>query len=367
MWVEETKQGKYKFIERYTDPLTGKYRRVSIVLEKNTAQARKQAQMALQERIQTSLLSSAEDITLAQLFKLYCNEKACTLKKSSYSTNTPKIRAAIEIIGKDVLANKLTAGYIKKQLLSTGEKNITVNGRISKIKELLHWAYINDYINDISYLDKLKPLQEEIPRKQRIADKFLESEEVHNLINGIKIYKWKMLTKFLVLSGLRFGEAAALRRSDLDFKNRLIHVTKNYDTNNQVTSTPKTVGSNRDVYMQDELYVLCRKLYADSITAAIVVMDKDPLLFSDGGNQIKYNGYHHFLKRASFKILGRGITPHTLRHTHASLMLEAGMSVEAISRRMGHEDSKVTKEIYLHVTKRLQEKENQEIKGIKIL
>ena len=51
MWVEETKKGKYKFIERYTDPLTGKYKRVSIVLDKNTSQSRKQAQKALLDKI----------------------------------------------------------------------------------------------------------------------------------------------------------------------------------------------------------------------------------------------------------------------------------------------------------------------------
>ncbi len=52
MWVEQTKQGKYKYIERYKCPLTGKYKRASVVLEKNTRQAQKQAQEALTLKIQ---------------------------------------------------------------------------------------------------------------------------------------------------------------------------------------------------------------------------------------------------------------------------------------------------------------------------
>lgn len=47
-------------------------------------------------------------------------------------------------------------------------------------------------------------------------------------------------------------------------------------------------------------------------------------------------------------------------------MLEKGMNIDAISERLGHTNSKVTREIYLHVTKKLQDKRNAEIKEIKI-
>ena len=87
MWVEETKQGKYKYIERFTDPLTGKYRRVSIVLDKNTRQAQKQAQAALQERIQEAMEPQKNNITLEKLIKLYREEQARTVKQSTYQRN----------------------------------------------------------------------------------------------------------------------------------------------------------------------------------------------------------------------------------------------------------------------------------------
>ncbi len=60
-------------------------------------------------------------------------------------------------------------------------------------------------------------------------------------------------------------------------------------------------------------------------------------------------------------------TAQTLRHTHASLMLEAGMDVDAIADRLGHADSKLTRAIYLHVTKKLKEKRNAEIKNVKLI
>lgn len=56
-----------------------------------------------------------------------------------------------------------------------------------------------------------------------------------------------------------------------------------------------------------------------------------------------------------------------MRHTHVALMAEQGVSLEVISRRLGHSNSKITREIYHHVTKKMQEKDNQQIKDIKIL
>ena len=50
MWVEKTKQDKYKYIERYTDPLTGKYRRVSVVLDKIPHKPRNRLRASLQRR-----------------------------------------------------------------------------------------------------------------------------------------------------------------------------------------------------------------------------------------------------------------------------------------------------------------------------
>ena len=61
MWVEERKTG-FKFVERYTDPMTGKTRRASVVMEKNTAQSRKLAAVALSEKIDKALLPQVDKI-----------------------------------------------------------------------------------------------------------------------------------------------------------------------------------------------------------------------------------------------------------------------------------------------------------------
>lgn len=82
---------------------------------------------------------------------------------------------------------------------------------------------------------------------------------------------------------------------------------------------------------------------------------------------IDHFAYNKYLKENSMKAIGRSITPHTLRHTHASLLMEQGIDIDSISKRLGHNDSKVTREIYLHVTQKLESKRNEQLKELKIL
>lgn len=362
MWVEQTKQGKYKYTERYKDVLTGKYKRVSIVLDKNTRQAQKQAQAALQERIKALEDEKQDNITFNELINLYREEQLKTVKISTYRRNYFACNTLMGILGTDTLVSKLNAGYIRKQMLATGKEPGTLNEHLTRLKALLRWGFRNDYVSDISYLDKIAPFKDR-PHREKIENKFMEAEEVFKLISGMRIKKWRGLTEFLVLSGLRFGEAAALRRSDLDFKNRIIHVRLNYDSNNGVTTTPKTRTSIRDVYMQDELYDLCKKIYAYTI----IPINNSNLLFCENGEHLQYWAYEKYFCQNTKRIIGRKLTVHSLRHTHASLMMENGMDEQSIARRLGHTNSNVTKEIYLHVTKKMQEKENQQIKSIRLL
>ena len=80
-----------------------------------------------------------------------------------------------------------------------------------------------------------------------------------------------------------------------------------------------------------------------------------------------YYDYAKYLREVSKRVIGREITPHTLRHTHVSLLAEAGVPLETISRRLGHSGSKVTKEVYLHVTKRLEEQDRERISNTSLL
>ena len=364
MWVEERKTG-FKFVERYTDPMTGKTRRVSVVMEKNTAQSRKLAAVALSEKIDKALLPQAPKLTLKELVDLYASEQLRTVKQSTYKRNCGARKSIMKILGADTLVEKLNAGYIRERFLATGRTPGTMNEWMTRLKALLRWGYRNDYISSIAYLDKIERFKD-VSHRKKIEDKFLESAEVKKLLDGMNIAKWKVLTEFLVLSGLRFGEAAALERSDIDLKKREILVSKNYDCINDLVTTPKTDYSIRDVYIQDELLKTCKNALLLSQSDNIIQFSN--FLFPGTVQEhVDYYAYAKYLRETSLRVIGRKITPHALRHTHASLLMEQGVDIDSISKRLGHNDSHVTREIYLHVTKKLEAKRKMQLKEVKVL
>ena len=88
MWVEERPNGKFKFCERYTDYLTGNVKRVSVIMDKNTAQTRKIAQRTLEQKIQDAMtVKPKQQYTLKELVEEYRKSQLLTVKKSTYKRN----------------------------------------------------------------------------------------------------------------------------------------------------------------------------------------------------------------------------------------------------------------------------------------
>ncbi|WP_333813523.1 site-specific integrase [Muricomes intestini] len=370
MWVEETKNGKYKAVERYTDYLTGKQKKVSVTMEKNTTQSRKVAQKALEAKIEEAMHEKPKkDYTLSELVKAYRADQKVTVKQSTYKRNYFAAKALMNILGKDTIVNRLSAKYVREKLRDTGKETVTLNEHLARFRALIRWGYHNDMVANISFLDKLEAFND-TPHREKIQDKFLESDELKSLLAVMDSEHWKLITQFLVFSGLRFGEAAALNlKRDIDLENNLIHVNETYDPINKVTTTPKTRTSVRDVYMQEELKEVCKKikLYMLQQRLAYGYTDSGLFLSTIEGKHVSYYAYNKYLRENAQKTLGRGITAHTLRHTHASLLMEQGVSIDTISRRLGHENSQITREIYLHVTEKLKERDNEEIAKVKIM
>lgn len=137
---------------------------------------------------------------------------------------------------------------------------------------------------------------------------------------------------------------------------------------NHIITSTKTITSTRDVFIQPELKTMLKEynLWSKGYQIRTGIRSKH-LFYHDSGNYVAYESYNKYLREVSEHILGRRITPHTLRHTHASLLMANGIDIDTISRRLGHENSQVTREIYLHVMKKLVESDNKQLSKVKIL
>ena len=365
MWLEPYKD-KYRAFERYTDPYTGKTKRASTIIDRDTKAARKAAESVLRGIIEAATqIKQDEDITLAELSKKYLEHQTKTTKPQTVVRDRTVSNSLIRAIGPDVLVNRMTARFVDEKLQKTGKPNVTLNTYLELFKRMMRWAYSSDYVADISYLVKLKQYPDK-EKKERIKDKYMNSDELVRCLNAMKFERWRLLTHFLALSGLRIGEAIALNDSDVtDY----ITVNKTLDPKTgSISVNAKTDAGNREVYIQPELEDVVKQIRSFVRVESFRIGYRSDLFFPDqSGEYINYYSYNKYLKQITGATIGRQLTPHALRHTHVSLLAEQGYSLEAISRRVGHEDSKITKEIYLHVTQNQKEKDRKQLEGIRLL
>ena len=207
MWIEEMKNGKYKFVEQYTDYMTGKKKRVSVTLEKKTAAARKSAAAILVKMIEEKQSTPRQsiDITLGELIEEYLVHQKLILKASSYRSTCYLCNAILKIFDKDIKVSNISHTFLRETLIRTEKPNGYLNNIRNRMVAIFHWGYDNDYITDISFISKFNPFKDQVQRK-KIEDKFLEPEELEILLKGFRNQKWELLTRFLALSGLRIGE-----------------------------------------------------------------------------------------------------------------------------------------------------------------
>lgn len=200
-----------------------------------------------------------------------------------------------------------------------------------------------------------------VPRKKqekKTEIKFLDKQELKQFLNYLDTLdqsKYKnlfniVLYKTLLATGLRIGEAMALEWSDIDLDNGVIDVNKTLNNRIEINS-PKSMASYRQISI-DKATILMLKQYKNrQHVKAWELGRSEKIVFSNftdkyiDPNNIRNQLYKHF-KNAGVP----NVRFHGLRHTHATLMLNAGMSPKDLQHRLGHSNITMTLNIYVHAT-----------------
>lgn len=356
MWVQQTKNGKYQFFERYKDPHTRKYKVTSIVMDKNTTRSRCRAYDILHKRIKLKLITPSEDLTLGDLAEMYNQWKYENCKEQTAIGHEAKINRICEMLDRDTYVDEITPVLYRECM--GFEPPTTYNERLMKFKAMIRWGYKNGLVEDIKFLDKIQRKKDR-PTRIKVEDKYLERDELRKLIDALPEH-WAIVTEFLALTGMRIAELIDLKKRNVDVTNRAIKINSTYALITGKSTSTKTETSERVIYIQNELLPLISKIRA--------IPNDTPYFISGTDNgHISYDAYRMALKKCSLKVLGRPVTPHVLRHTHTSLLAEQDFPLERISKRLGHSDSRITKAVYLHITERAQQKDNEHLDRIKLL
>lgn len=168
-----------------------------------------------------------------------------------------------------------------------------------------------------------------------------------DLINGVN---WDWLILLIAKTGLRFSEALALTPHDFDFVHQTLSVNKTWDYKDSTGFLPtKNRSSVRKIQIDWQLV----SQFAGLLKG--VAPDK-PFFVSD--KRVYNSTVNDVLCRRCKAANVPVISIHGLRHTHASLLLFAGVSIASVARRLGHSSMTTTQKTYLHI---IQELENQDI------
>ena len=188
------------------------------------------------------------------------------------------------------------------------------------------------------------------PREKKI--KYLNQFELHTLLVHLNLtpeINWDWFIFIIAKTGMRFSEALALTPKDFDFPHQSLIVNKTWDYKGKGGFLPtKNKSSVRKIQLDWQTIIKFSEL--------IKGLPEDTPIFVKGTvyNSTVNDRLERYCKELEIPI----ISVHGLRHTHASLLLFAGVSIASVARRLGHASMTTTQKTYIHI---IQELENRDI------
>jgi len=167
-------------------------------------------------------------------------------------------------------------------------------------------------------------------------------------------------TYLAVYSGMRRGEIAGLTWSDVDWDTAALRVTRSRQRFNQrdIVGNPKTEKSNRVVPVSHDvmrtLLTWRKQQQEHTVYRGERWYDDVYILRHIDGSMYDPNTLTKDLHKAEKALDLPLVSFHDLRHTHATLLLEAGVALKTVSERLGHSSIKLTGDVYAHVTEAMQ-------------
>ncbi|MBO5494945.1 MAG: site-specific integrase [Eubacterium sp.] len=184
--------------------------------------------------------------------------------------------------------------------------------------------------------------------------KYINQFELHTLLNDLDLtptISWDWFILLVAKTGMRFSEALALTPKDFDFPHQMLSINKtwNYKGNGGFLPT-KNKSSVRKIQMDWQTVI--------QFSGLVKGLPEDEPIFIKKEGKVYNSTVNGILKKHCKNVNVPVLSIHGLRHTHASLLLFAGVSIASVARRLGHASMTTTQKTYLHI---IQELENKDI------
>ncbi|TWT00113.1 tyrosine-type recombinase/integrase [Planomicrobium sp. CPCC 101079] len=231
---------------------------------------------------------------------------------------------------------------------------------------VLDFAVTNNFLKTNPFSNV--PVPRKIENTDRYANEDLENiefyskEELTIFLNALDMetnMKVKTFYRLLVYTGMRKGEAFALTWGDIDFTDNEIKITKalGQGENNSLYIKNVKNGVRRTLSIDEETIEILREWKMvqsqDYKTFGFDTSSEKQLLFSNLKNTFMQPSYtFKWMKKICARSNLRYLNTHGLRHTHCSLLFEAGATVKEVQVRLGHKDIKTTLNVYTHLSEK---------------
>ncbi|ARC76552.1 MULTISPECIES: site-specific integrase [Bacillus subtilis group] len=366
-----------KWYYRYdiVDPTTGKRKQKEVGGFRTKAEAEEKAKRIQYELLQGTYIEEKE-ITFEEFAKewLIWYENTGKVKVSTIRVRKHEISRLMDYFQylkmKDITRKQYQEAL--NDLKARGYAENTIDGahRTGRMifKRAIELEVIKTDPTEYAIVPKVQKTVEELEREKELP-KYLEKEELAHFLSIIPDHQMDIrdypIFLTLAYTGMRAGELCALKWSDIDFEEQTISITKTYyNPRNAIKEyellTPKTKKSKRVIDVTKDVLIELDKLRK---AQKEVQMKYRKTYHNEGFVFAQLDevnaGYPAYVKLIEIRMkrllkianLNPSLTPHSLRHTHTSLLAEAGVSLEQIMDRLGHTDDDTTKNIYLHITK----------------
>lgn len=385
---------KYRFYEKYKDPLTDKWRYVSVVMNKDTKPSQKEAQKRLTEKVKEKLNDRTPSTLKSLTFHQACDEWFSNYKivsgskQSTIATKYYKIEHIKRNVDKDILVKNMTAETFQDFINSASNDNLShkvIKDAMSIVRNIMKYTQKRYNLADISYLEDVT-----IPKQAKTRDEvkakrenYLEMSQIMMIVDKLNALADEKRTgymkrsfiitayivEFMALNGMRIGELLAIQPSNIDFDKKTLEIDGTIhwiddDQGHGVKDTTKTEASYRTISLTTRSCDILRKVMLENKKATqwdSNYIDRGFIFTNHYGNPMALSSVNRNIKTAvddikddqGKKLINKHVTTHTLRHSHISLLSQLGVSLRAIMDRVGHTDHKTTLQIYSHVTEQM--------------
>ena len=347
------------------DKLTGKKARTTV-----TANTKKGVKIKAREAVNAfaangySVKEKPTITTYRELVALWWESYKNTIKPNSQQSMEGIVRLHILPVFGDYKLDKLTTPIIQQQ----------VNKWADKANKGEKGAYANySFLNNINrrilqYGVTMQAIQHNpardviIPRKQQNKEhkvKFFSNQELKQFLDyldNLDLSSYEnlfdyVLYKTLLASGCRIGEALALEWSDIDLKKGIISVSKTLNRY-QETNTPKSKAGLREIDIDKATVSLLKQYKKRQQVQSWQLGRSEGIVFTPFTTKYAYACLLRKRLQGHFKSAGvPDISFHGFRHTHATIMLYAGIEAKDLQYRLGHSNISMTLNTYVHATK----------------